>query len=68
MTFRDEIPDIFKIFDYPNRLEALQLTTLKKRMGDLIYMFKIVKGIDDIDLDFNDSKTRERQIQCKKSN
>ena len=59
-----KISTILKNIGYLDRLEASHLTTLEKRRtrGDLIYMFKIVKGIDHIDLrrslDFNDSKTR----------
>ena len=46
-----KISSILKNNDYLDRLEALQLTTLEKRRtrGDLIFMFKIFKGIDDID-------------------
>jgi len=64
-----KIPNILKNIDYLDRLEALHLTTLEKRRtrGDLIYMFKIVKGIDHIDLrrslDFNDSKTRGHEYR-----
>ena len=59
-----KILTFLKSIDYLDRLEALQFTTLEKRRTrvNLIYMFKIVKGIDDIDwrrsLDFNDSKTK----------
>ena len=64
-----KILNILKNIDYLDRLEALHLTTLEKRRtrGDLIYMFKIVKGIDHIDLrrslEFNDSKTRGHEYR-----
>ena len=83
MTFRDwknakkiyrNLPTILKNIDYLDRLEALHLRTLEKgrTRRDLIYMFKIVKGIDHIHLrrsiDFNDSKTRGHEYRFSREN
>ena len=50
MVTRMLLPDL-KNMSYPERLKILGLTTLESRRlrGDLIQVFKIVKGFDNID-------------------
>ena len=47
-----KIPSMLKNLKYAERLKALNLTTLteRRRRGDLIQFFKIVKGIERVDL------------------
>ena len=43
--------DNFKYLSYEDRLEKVKLTSLEKRRerGDMIQVFKIIKGIDTLD-------------------
>ena len=60
---------VFSKFKYDTRLKKLWLTTLETRRlrGDLIEVFKIVKGYDDIgeDIFFVRSKSSLRGHQLK---
>ena len=38
-----------KYKQYDDRLKLLGITSLKKRIGDLIQVFRIVKGFDTVD-------------------
>ena len=46
-----KVPIALRKMEYSNRLETFNLTTLEKSRthDDLIYMFKIAKGIENID-------------------
>ena len=67
-----KVHNTFKNMEYSNILEAFKLKTLEKRKthGDLIYMFKVAKGTEDIDLkmshDLNEHKTRDHKYRFSK--
>jgi len=66
--FTKFLPDMFNK-PYDNRLQCLNLSTLEERRIhiDLIFMFKVIKGIVDIDLNyyftFNTMNTRGHQFK-----